>query len=61
MLLPPKSFVDPDTFYCKRLRRRLAVPKCIAMFVDANALRAKAKPCFGCTQGQNVREQFSTN
>jgi hypothetical protein len=61
MLLPPKSFVEPDTFYCKRLRRRLAVPKCIGMFVDANALRAKTKPCFGCNQGQNVREQFSTN
>jgi len=61
MLLPPKSFIEPETFYCKRLRRRQPVPKCIAMYVDANALRNKRKACFGCQQGQTVRASFSEN
>ena len=59
MMLPPKSFIEPSTFYCKRLRRRLAVPKCISMYVDANALRNKSKPCYACQQGSEVRVDFS--
>jgi len=59
MLLQPKSFVEPDTFYCRPLGKRFSIHECMSRFVDANALGQKDKPCFKCTQGQDNRLDYA--
>lgn len=59
MLLQPKSFAEPITFHCRGYAKRMSVHDCMAMFVDANALNQKDKPCFRCTQGQDNRATYS--
>jgi hypothetical protein len=59
MLLQPKSFVEPETFHCRAMAKRLSVHDCMAMFVDANALNQKDRPCFRCTQGQENRVTYA--
>jgi hypothetical protein len=55
MLLQPKTFVEPDTFFCRGYNKRLPIFICMNNYVDANALRQSDKPCHGCQQGQDVR------
>lgn len=59
MLLQPKSFVEPETFHCRAMVKRLSVHDCMSMFVDANALNQKDRPCFRCTQGQDNRVNYA--
>ena len=59
MLLQPKSFVEPETFHCRAFAKRMSVHDCMAMFVDANALNQKDRPCFRCNQGQDNRLQYT--
>jgi hypothetical protein len=59
MLLQPKSFVDPNTFYCRAYGRRLSIFKCMGDFVDANALKQKDNPCHMCHQGEENRKVFA--
>ena len=59
MLLQPKSFVEPDRFYCRGMAKRLSIHDCMAKFVDANALGWKENPCFKCTQGQENRLSYA--
>jgi hypothetical protein len=59
MLLHPKSFVEPETFQCRPMARRMSVHECMAMFVDANALNQKDRPCFRCPQGQENRLSYA--
>ncbi len=59
MMLQPKSFEEPNSFFCRGYDKRQSVLDCIAWYVDANALNQKDKPCFKCTQGTEVRGGFS--
>jgi len=59
MLLQPKSFVEPQTFFCRAYGQRLSIHDCIARFVDANALGWKDRPCFKCSQGQDNRGLYA--
>jgi len=55
MLLQPKSFAEPITFHCRAFAKKMSVHDCMALFVDANALNQKDKPCHKCTQGNENR------
>ena len=55
MHLAPKSFEEPDTFHCRGYAKRFSIFTCMANYVDANALRQKDRPCYMCTQGEEVR------
>lgn len=59
MYLPPKSFVEPETFFCRGFGKRMPILTCMKNFVDANALAHKDKPCFKCEQGNELRCSFS--
>ncbi|MFO0750403.1 MAG: hypothetical protein U1F43_32740 [Myxococcota bacterium] len=59
MLLQPKSFVEPTTFHCRALAKRLSIHECIGLFVDANALNQKDRPCHKCPQGQENRGSYA--
>jgi len=59
MLMQPKSFVEPTTFHCRALAKRLSHHDCMALYVDANALNQKDKPCFKCVQGQEHRLSYA--
>ena len=59
MLLQPKSFVEPDTFFCRALGKRFSIHECMSRFVDANALGLKDKPCFKCNQGNDNRLDYA--
>jgi|GEM_PF-1157208 len=59
MYMPPKSFIEPERVSCKRLRREMPIFECMSMYVDANALRRKSKPCFACPQGADVRCNYA--
>ncbi|MCB9736169.1 MAG: hypothetical protein H6745_26580 [Deltaproteobacteria bacterium] len=59
MLLQPKSFVEPQTFFCRGFALRMSIHDCMGRFVDANALSLRDKPCFKCTQGQDNRANYS--
>ncbi len=59
MLLQPKSFEEPTTFHCRALAKRLSVHDCMALYVDANALAQKDKPCHKCVQGQENRLSYA--
>ena len=61
MLMQPKSFVEPDTFTCRAFAKRMSIHECMALFVDANALNQKERPCFKCAQGQENRLGFAKN
>lgn len=59
MLLQPKSFEEPASFFCRAFGTRMAIHDCLARFVDANALHQKDKPCHKCSQGQENRVEFA--
>lgn len=59
MTLQPKSFEEPETFFCRAYGKRMSVHDCMGTFVDANALHQKEKPCFKCTQGQENRLEYA--
>ena len=59
MLMQPKSFVEPDTFYCRAYSQRMSIFNCMTTFVDCNALNKKDSPCFKCVQGEENRKGYS--
>lgn len=59
MLLQPKSFIEPETFFCRAFSKRFSVHECMSRFVDANALGQKDKPCFKCAIGQDNRLNYA--
>lgn len=59
MYMPPKSFIEQPAVSCKRLRKDIPIMSCMALYVDANALRRKSKPCFACAQGADVRANYA--
>ena len=59
MLLQPKTFVKPQTFFCRGYNKRIPIFVCMNNFVDANALKKVDTPCFNCVQGQDVRCGYS--
>ncbi len=59
MLLQPKSFEEPESVLCRSMNKRLTIFRCMANYVDANALRQKDNPCYDCAQGAKVRAKYS--
>jgi hypothetical protein len=48
-----------DFFFCQARTENVSTMYCIDSFVDVNALNIKDSPCFKCTQGAVVRDEFS--
>jgi hypothetical protein len=61
MLLAPKSFEHPDEIYCRAYNKRLSIFQCMSMYVDANALKQKDRPCHTCSQGDEARQEYAKN
>ena len=59
MYLQPKTFEEPETFYCRGLSKRMSIFDCMSKFVDANALNRKENPCFKCVQGEANRGEYA--
>ncbi len=59
MMLQPRSFIEPETFFCRAYAQRMSLFDCMKQYVDANALKQKDRPCFGCVQGDENRVTFA--
>lgn len=59
MVLQPKSFDTPETFFCRAYGKRMSIFDCMTSYVDVNALNQKEKPCLKCAQGEQVRGDYS--
>ncbi|MGM0578008.1 MAG: hypothetical protein ACQEXJ_19940 [Myxococcota bacterium] len=59
MVLQPKSFAEPETFYCRAYMKRMSIFNCMKSYVDVNALNDKDNPCWKCAQGEDVRAGYS--
>lgn len=44
---------------CERKDATLELQQCLTDYVNANALKDKASPCFGCSQGLDTRLSFA--
>ncbi|MFT7622297.1 MAG: hypothetical protein ACI9WU_001465 [Myxococcota bacterium] len=62
MLYPLKAQTAMDgdaSFECDRMKQTLPYARCMAWFVDHNALMVKTSPCFKCLQGAKNRESYA--
>ena len=59
MMLQPKSFEEPDSFFCRAYAQRMSIFVCMSNFVDANALKRSDLPCWKCVQGEDVRAGYA--
>jgi len=48
-----------DTFYCERLEEKTSTAFCLIHFVDDTALKVYDSPCFKCSQGDDIRNEFA--
>lgn len=48
-----------DEFACESREISLKLHECLTDYVNANALRIKASPCFKCARGQRNRVDFA--
>ncbi|HAN31073.1 MAG TPA: hypothetical protein DCQ06_05695 [Myxococcales bacterium] len=48
-----------ESFYCDRRSDTFMLHVCMTDYVNANALRSKASPCFKCSTGEEKRVHFA--
>lgn len=60
MVLSIKISLD-DRFQCKGLNREVSVSECLDLYVDANSLNIRNRPCYKCPVGLKIRTDFANS